>query len=79
MQRDLGEIAECMKVPFSIATMGESKNKLWHFVSKVRKPYPHVGMGVETRLLGFSKSARNQETLLIYSIITIISLKDPLI
>lgn len=77
MQRDLGEIAECMKVPFSIATMGESKNKLWHLVSKVREPYPHAG--VEIRLFGFYKNARNQETLLIYSIITIISLKDPFI
>lgn len=79
MQRDLGEVAECMKVPFSISAMGESKHKLWYLVSKVREPHPFAGMGAETTWLGFYKNARNQETLLIYSIITIICLKDPFI
>lgn len=26
MERDLGEIAECMEAPFSISAMGDSKN-----------------------------------------------------
>lgn len=76
MKRGLGEIAECMKVLFLISAMGESKNKLWYLVCEVRKPqHPRADMGAETRLLGFCKNARNQETLLIYSIITIICFK----
>lgn len=46
MERDLREIAEYMKVPFSIYIMRESKNK-FYWVSKIRKPHPHGNMGIE--------------------------------
>lgn len=45
MQRDLGETAECMKVPFSVLTW--ERVKIWHLVSKVRKPHPHADKGAE--------------------------------
>lgn len=45
MQRDLGETAECMKVPFSVPTW--ERVKIWHLVSKVRKPHPHADKGAE--------------------------------
>lgn len=45
MQRDLGETAECMKVPFSVPT--RERVKIWHLVSKVRKPHPHADKGAE--------------------------------
>lgn len=44
MQRDLGETAECMKVPFFNFHMGMSKNMI---VSKVREPHPCADRGAE--------------------------------
>lgn len=48
MQRDLGETAECMKVPFSVPTW--ERVKIWHLVSKVRKPHPHADKGAENQV-----------------------------
>lgn len=64
--------------PIFSSHMGESENMAFSYLRLENHTLLLIGV-LKTRLLGFYKDARNWETLHIYSIITIICLKDPFI
>lgn len=74
IKTDLGENAECLRVPFFfLMLMGENKDEWWYLVPKIRNRHFILIWELQTKSLVFSKNARSQKALVICSI-TILSL-----